>query len=462
MGEPMYDVVVLGGGGGGVPAAVRASQLGGRVVIVEKKDLGGFCMNRGCIPFTHMMTAVRILGNIPLGKSIGLHFSGLTKDYTLLQRRGQELIAFMGQGVRSMLKKNKVTFIEGRGRIKGKGALDVDGKEITFKKLVLAAGTRWRKPDFPGADLEGVVNTDDLLTMKALPESAVLFGESPWLLEIAQFLAVYGCKVTLAVPGKRILSEESKTIAARLRKKLKDDGIEIQTLGGIERVAKRSGGLTVSFSAQGNPQQRDVDLLITLERDASLKGLGLETIGLDEESAFLPVNDKAETAVEGVYAIGDVTAPPGKRYSHRAAGMGLVAAENAMGHEAFINPGSLVRVLFTHPEVAAIGLTPKEAKQQGYDVIVGTAPLAMNPLGMILAEDEGVVEVVGDKKYGEILGVHILGPGASEMTGAALCCIKLEATLDTLAGMAFPHPTLSESLAEAARDALGKPIYLPR
>ncbi|MFH1487679.1 MAG: FAD-dependent oxidoreductase [Pseudomonadota bacterium] len=418
------------------------------------KDLGGFCMNRGCIPFVHMMTAIRILRNTALGKSMGLDFSGLTKEYASLSRRRLELIAFMGQGVRSMLKKNNVTFIEGTGRIRGKGAIDVDGKNITFKKLILATGTRWRKPDFPGADLEGVVNTDHLLTMKAVPESAMLFGESPWLLEVAQFLAGFGCKVTLAVPGKRILSEETKTIAARLKKKLKDDGIEIQTRAVIERVAKRSAGLTVSFSAQGNPQQRDVDLLLTLERDASLKGL-------DEESTFLPVNDKAETAAEHVYAIGDLTAPPGKRYSHRAAGMGLVAAENAMGNQAFFNPGSLVRVLFTHPEAAAIGLTPKEAKQQGYDVIVGTAPLAMNPLGMILAEDEGVVEVVGDKKYGEILGVHILGPGASEMTGAALCCIKLEATPDTLAGMAFPHPTLSESLAEAARDALGKPIYLP-
>ncbi|MFH1491348.1 MAG: FAD-dependent oxidoreductase, partial [Pseudomonadota bacterium] len=207
MGEPMYDVVVLGGGGGGVPAAVRASQLGGRVAVVEKKDLGGFCMNRGCIPFVHMMSAVRILRYTALGKSMGLNLSGLTKEYAALPRRRQELIAFMGQGVRSMLKKNKATFIEGTGRIRGKGSLDVDGEKISFKKLILATGTRWRKPDFPGSDLKGVVNTDYLLTMKALPESAVLCGESPWLLEIAQFLAGFGCRVTLAVPGKRILSE---------------------------------------------------------------------------------------------------------------------------------------------------------------------------------------------------------------------------------------------------------------
>jgi dihydrolipoamide dehydrogenase len=461
MDEEIYDVVVLGGGAGGVPAAIRASQLGGKVAIIEARDFGGQCMNRGCIPLGHMMVASRIIKNHTLGKDMGLCVPHITPEYPALIKRQDELIAFMRQGVRSTLKKNNVEVIEGRGRIAGKGTLDVEGKSISCKKLILATGAQWRKPEFPGAELEEVVNTDFLFTAQALPQRALLYGESPWLLEIAQFLTRFGSQVTLATTQKVILSQESKTIATRLRKILKDEGVEITTQSTIENVRKKKEGLFVELSGKEGPQEVVVDTIVTLEREAALKGIGLKTINLDEESSFLSVNERMETSQEGVYAIGDLTAPPEQHYSHRAAEMGIVAAENAMGKGASLNSRNLPRVLFTHPEVASIGFTPKEAKAMGYEVVVGAAPLSMNPLGMILAESEGIVEIVADKSYGEILGVHLIGTAASEMIGQALMAIQMEATLHELAATPFPHPTLSESLAEAARDALGNPLYLP-
>ena len=459
--EKDYDIIVLGGGAGGVPAAIRAAQLGGSVAIIENRDFGGQCMNRGCIPFGHMMVASNILGSLSLGKDMGLTFQGVTIDYPTLRKRQDELITFMRQGVTSTLKKNKVEIIEGRGEIKGEGKVEINGKTISYKNIILATGAQWLKPEFPGADLEEAVNTDSLLAVDILPKRVLLFGRSPWLIEIAQFLNRFGTHATLATQEDTILSDESKTITTRLRKVLKNEGIDIKTQAEILALTKKKDGLHVDLNAKDARETVIVDNVITLERTAALYDLGLKSINLDEDSEYIAVNNKMETGTKGVYAIGDLTGPQSQHYSHLASEMGIIAAENAMGKDTSRNARILTRVLFTQPEVACVGLKPKEAKNEGYEVIVGSAPLSMNPFGMILSENEGIIEVVADKKYGEILGVHLIGTAASEMAGQAVLAIQMEASLDDLDKTPFPHPTLSESLAEAARDALGKPIYLP-
>jgi dihydrolipoamide dehydrogenase len=461
MSKEPYDVIVLGGGAGGVPAAIRAAQLGGRVAIIEHREFGGQCMNRGCIPFGHMMVASNLIGSLSLGMDMGIAVSGMTTDYPTLIKRQDELIAFMRQGVRSTLKKNKVEIIEARGEIAGKGKIVIHGKTITFKKLILATGAQWQRPGFPGTDLEEVVNTDYLLSAETIPKRALLYGASPWLIEIAQFITRFGSQVTLVIPAETILPGQSRTITTRLRKVLRNEGIDIKARAVIEHVTGNKKGLTVAITNKDGTETMGVDILLTLERAPALKGIGLKSINLDEESPFLAVNERTETSVEGVYAIGDLTAPPHIHYSHRAAGMGIAAAENAMGREVTVNPRTLTKVLFTQPEVASVGLSAKEAKEEGYEAVVGSAPLSMNPFGMLLAENEGIIEVVADKRYGEILGVHLIGTSASAMAGQAVLAIQMEATLEDLDKAPFPHPTLSESLAEAARDALGNPIYLP-
>ena len=281
-----YDVIVLGGGAGGVPAAVRAAQLGGRVAVVENNLFGGLCMNRGCVPFGHMMVASNILGSLSLGRDMGLDFSGVSSDYTALLKRQDELIAFMRQGVESTLKKNKVDIIKGKGRLSGKGKLEVNGKTISCKKIILATGARWIEPDFPGADLKEVINSDELLETDKLPKRALLFGSTPWLIEIAQFLHRFGSRVTLATAEKALLANENKPIRSRLQKALKEQGIRILSTAKISAIKKKKDGLHCVLKAKKKDETIVVDRVICLRRKASLAGLGLDTVGLDDKSDF--------------------------------------------------------------------------------------------------------------------------------------------------------------------------------
>ncbi|MBN2032502.1 MAG: FAD-dependent oxidoreductase [Deltaproteobacteria bacterium] len=461
MPERSRDVVVLGGGAGGVPAAIRAAQLGGRVVLVEGGELGGLCMNRGCVPYGHMMAAAGILGSLGLGKEMGIHFGRITTDYGTLIARQESLIAFMREGVRSTLKKRDVRIIQGRGRITGKGRVEVNGEVLHFERLILATGAGWLKPSFPGAELDGVINSSELLKMDKPPGRALLYGRSPWLLEIAQFLHRFGSEVTMATPDKTILPEESKIIRMRLARFLKEQGITVLSGVEIAGLNKDKEGLRVLFSGRGRGEELVFDRVISIRRKAWLSNLGLDILGLDDKAEYVEVNERMETSVPGIYAIGDLTSPETMHYSHLSSAGGMAAAENAMGGNSSFHRRSRCRILFTRPQVACVGLTGKEATRAGYDIITGAAPLSMNPFGMLISQTEGIVEVVAEKKYGEVLGVHFIGEGAAEMAGQGVIAIQMEATLEELARAAFPHPTLSESLAEAARDALGTPIYLP-
>ncbi|MDZ7697789.1 MAG: NAD(P)/FAD-dependent oxidoreductase [Deltaproteobacteria bacterium] len=457
----MKDVIVIGGGAGGVPTAIRASQLGAEVAIVEAHQFGGLCMNRACVPFGHMMIATHILGAVEFGQKMGLSFDNLSMDFAALKKRQDELIDFMRKGVTSTLKKNNIELIEGKGQLAGKGKVAVNGETMDCKTVILATGATWAKPDFPGGDLDGVINTDDLLKMDALPDRVLLFGRSPWLLEIAQFLNRFGSEAIVAIQDKAILPDESKTIHSRLRKVLKDQGIDVRREADITKVSEQKKGIQVDLTAKEGKETVSVDCILYIEREAALKDLGLPRVGLDENLEYIETDDRMETQAKGVYAIGDLTGPGARHYSHFSSEGGIVAAENAMGLTAAMNPHTFTRVLFTRPQVACVGLTPKAAKKAGYDTVVGAAPYGMNPFGMLMAENEGIVEVVAENKYGEILGVHFIGSNAAEMAGQAVLTIQLEATLEDLARASFPHPTLSESLSEAARNALGRHIYLP-
>lgn len=461
MNKETFDVIVIGGGAGGVPAAVRTAQLGGRVAIIEEGLLGGLCMNRGCIPFGHMMVASHILGSLSLGKEMGIECPGLTKNYARLTNRQVELIEFMRQGVQGMLQRHQVRLYTGRGKLKGQGAVEVNGQVLSGKKIILATGGKWLKPDFPGGDHKGVSNSDYLLTTKKLPKKCLLYGDGPIIIEIAQFLRRFGSEALLVTKQKSLLNDESKVIRSRLTKALKREKIKVRTGTEILVVEKKKTGLHSLLKTAKGEERVVVDRVITLRRGASLEGLGLHTVGLDETTEFVRIDERMKTGNNNVYAIGDATAPEARHYSHLATAGGIVAAENAMGLDSSFDTRVATRVSFTQPQVACIGLTKREAREAGYDVVVGTAPLSMNPFGMIISQNEGIVEIVSEKQYGEILGIHILGEGACDMAGQAVLAIQMEMTLEELARAQFPHPTLSESLPEAAREALGQAIYLP-
>jgi len=280
-------------------------------------------------------------------------------------------------------------------------------------------------------------------------------------MKIAQFLSRFGSQVWLVTQEEGLLQDESKSIRSRLAKAFQTQGITAITGAKDLALKKKSAGVEAVMAVKDKKETLQVDLVIALDRVAAVKDLGLETVGLDEKAEFLRVNERMETGVKGLYAIGDLTAPENKHFSHVASSGGLVAAENVMGMNRVFNQRTVTRIAFTSPQVACVGLTGKEAKALGYEVVVGAAPLSMNALGMITVQTDGLVEVVADKRYGEILGVHIIGDSACEMIGQAVLAIQQEMTLEELAQTTFPHPTLSESIAEAARDALGAAIYLP-
>ena len=457
----IFDVVVLGGGPGGVAAAIRASQLGGKVAIVEKNDLGGLCMNRACVPFGHSMAVAGILKDLTLAREMGVTCSGVQADYAKTKKRQDALVAFMRQGVAAMLRKNQVELIRGQGTVTGPQTLDVGGTPVSFGKLILATGGNWVLPGIPQSDSGSIINSGDLLRMDELPRRAVLFGESPWKIQLAQFLHFFGSEVTLIADEKTLLPGESKAISARLMKALRNDGLTIKTECSIKAVERNGDDLKVNLQANGDSEDLIVDRVISLTRGVTTHGLGLECLGLESSVGAVRVNSKMETGAPGVYAVGDITKPALLQYSHGASEEGIAAAENAMGREVHIDPSARPRVLFTRPEVACVGLTGKQAKESGYGVALGAAPLSMNALGMIMKENEGLVEVVADQGSGRILGVHIVGRGAHEIIGQGVLAIRMGTDLEQLAAAPFPHPSLSESLAEAARDALGRPIYLP-
>ena len=456
-----YDVIVVGGGAGGVAAAIRAAQLGGKVAVVEGNKLGGLCMNSGCVPFGHMMVASRILGDLALAKDMGIACTGISKDLSTLLQRQKELITFMQQGVKTIFGKRKITLVTGKGKLSGAGKVDVNGKTLSAKAIILAAGAQWLKPDFAGSDLPQVVNSEYLLTAKELPKRCLLYGGGAWSMKIAQFLNRFGSQVWLVTQEEGLLHHESKSIRLRLAKALQTQGITMVTGAKNLALMEKSGGVEAVMAVKDKEETLQVDLVIALHRAAAVKDLGLETVGLDERAEFLRVNERMETGVKGLYAIGDLTAPENKHFSHVASSGGLVAAENAMGMNRVFNERTVTRVAFTSPQVACVGLTGKEAKGMGYEVVTGAAPLSMNTLGMITVQTDGLVEIVADKRYGEILGIHIIGDSACEMIGQGVLAIQQEMTLEELAQTTFPHPTLSESIAEAARDALGAAIYLP-
>ncbi|MBP1741252.1 MAG: dihydrolipoamide dehydrogenase [Deltaproteobacteria bacterium] len=456
-----YDVIVIGGGAGGVAAAIRAAQLGGKVAVVEGNKLGGLCMNSGCVPFGHMMVASNILADLALAKDMGIACTGISKDLSTLLQRQKELITFMQQGVKTIFGKRKITLVTGKGKLSGAGKVDVNGKTLSANAIILSAGAQWLKPDFAGSDLPQVVNSEYLLTAKELPKRCLLYGGGAWSMKIAQFLNRFGAQVWLVTQEEGLLHNESKSIRLRLAKALQTQGITVITGAKNLALKKKSAGVEAVMAVKDKEETLQVDLVIALDRVAAVKDLGLETVGLDEKAEFLRVNERMETGVKGLYAIGDLTAPEKKHFSHVASSGGLVAAENAMGMNRVFNERTVTRIAFTSPQVACVGLTGKEAKSMGYEVVTGAAPLSMNTLGMITVQTDGLVEIVADKRYGEILGIHIIADSACEMIGQGVLAIQQEMTLEELAQTTFPHPTLSESIAEAARDALGAAIYLP-
>jgi dihydrolipoamide dehydrogenase len=451
----MFDVLIIGGGPGGYAAAIRTAQLKGKVALIEEAQLGGTCVNRGCIPSKVWLRAAYLKYWIEHSEEFGLKTTLQGWDLGAIIQRKNGVAGDIREGMGALLKKNGVDRITGRGVFRNSREVSVEGKTYEAKKFIIATGSSSAVPAIPGIKDEALT-AEQIFDLEKLPSSVLILGGGPIEVEVASVCAAFGAKTTLIVPERRILPMEDNGTSQRLNQALKSQGIEIVRGAKVEEITQKEGELQARVGEKWLKAER----IITGDRKANTAGLGLENLGLKlKDDGSILVSEKLETSVSGIYAIGDVVG--GSMLSHAASNMGVTAAENVMGGEAVFRSHLVPRGLWTNPEMAAVGISEEEAGKQGLDINVGIFPYSVNGLGILRGQGDGAVKIISEAKYGQILGVHIVGTGATELIGEAVMALQLECTVDELAHSIRLHPTFSECMMDAARDAASWALYLP-
>lgn len=451
------DLVVIGGGSGGFAAAMRAAQLGGRVTLVEADLYGGNCMNRACIPTTFLMAAARQMQSVRKAGLFGVRAGEPEADLRALHERKDLLIEGLRLGTEQLLTEYGITLLRGRGQLVARDVVEVDGQRIPARNIVIATGSVAAQLPVEGADLPGVIGTEEAITLQEVPARIAVIGSQPWDLELAQFFHILGSQVTLIEPGPQLLPEADREVSQRLSKHLYDSGIAIRRGVAVEAIRQREDGALAVLLANG--QEVLADRVLAARRLPNSIGLGLREQGVQTEGGAIVVNDRMETSVPHIYAVGDVVAGP--MWSHKANAEGIVAAENALGRASRMDYRALPRCVYTWPEVAWVGLTEEEALAQGLEVAVGKFPIAINPYAMILEEGAGMVKVIAGR-YGKILGVHVMAPGAVDLINTAAMAMMAEATVEELIHLIPAHPSIGEALVDAAMDVEKRSLHLPK
>ncbi|MBZ2174733.1 dihydrolipoyl dehydrogenase [Schnuerera sp. xch1] len=456
-----YDLIIIGGGPGGYVAAIKAAQLGGKVAVVEKEKLGGVCLNWGCIPTKTILKTAKLYKDILRGEEfgiIGIDNADIKVDWNLLTKRKDKVVKRLVSGIYTLFKRNKIDLFEGMGKVIDKNNVEVNGETITGKNLILATGAKDNIPSIEGLDnaLKSgkIINSKGALQLEEIPKDLVIVGGGVIAVEFATIFNSLGSNVTLIQRSSRILSSTEKEMANTLQKQLIRKGINILTDTRLKSITEAR----VLIDHKGEEKLFKGDkYLISLGLKAQLNGIENLNLELDSKG-FVKTNEKMETSIEGVYAIGDLN---GKfALAHVASAEGIVAAGNIMGKDSTMNYDIVPSCIYTFPELASVGLTEEEAKNRGYDITVSKFPLAAN--GKALAEGEtiGFAKIISDNQYGEVIGTHIMASNATDMISEAIMTIQIEGTVYDIAKAIHPHPTLSETVMEAAFGAIDKPIHI--
>ena len=466
-----YDLVIIGSGPGGYVAAIRAAQLGLRTAIVEKDarvpgvGLGGTCLHRGCIPTKAMLKSATLLTEARAAAEFGVRTAGVELDFPAVAKFRDKVVFKGARGVEYQMKKNKVDVHAGRGRLAGRNAVIVtgDGGEtrLETKNVLIATGSVPRDLPFLKADGERILNSDHILKATSVPKSLLVIGSGAVGAEFASCFSRYGAKTVLVEVLPRLLPVEDEEISKEIEKSFRRKGIECHVKTGVESVTPNADG-TVTVAAKGpdgGPLSWTVEeVLLAVGRRPVTEGLGLETAGIATDRGYVVVDKWQRTNVPNVWAIGDVT--PTIWLAHVASAEGIVAAEVMAGYPTHaINRDQVPGCTYCDPEVASIGLTEAKARERGYDVAVGKFGFQVLAKSAMEHTNEGFVKVVSEKKYDEILGVHIVGPHATELISEASALLRCEATTEEMIRTIHAHPTLSEALHEAAEAVHGHNIH---
>jgi len=463
--DQSYDVAIIGSGPGGYVAAIRASQLNLNTVLIEKDNLGGICLNWGCIPTKALLKSAETYALFKEAKNFGLKADNVSFDFEKIIERSRKVATVNSKGVEFLMKKNKITVIKGQGRIKSPSLIEVadhTGKnsQINAKHIIIATGGRPRS--IPGIDFDGknIIEYRKAMSLETQPKSIVIVGAGAIGIEFAYFYNQLGTKITIIEMMDNILPIEDHEISDLLAKSFKKNKIDIHTSTTVETIKKTKDGVTVTYKKNGKEETVSADkALIAIGIQGNVEDLGLEEAGITIEKSFVPVNQWYETNVKGVYAIGDITGPP--LLAHVASHEGIICIEKIAGQSPHpLDYESIPGCTYCQPQVASIGMTESKAKKAGYDLKIGRFPYAASGKARAIGERDGFVKLIFDNKYGEILGAHIIGAEATEMIAEIGMAKSLESTPLELAKTIHAHPTLSEMIMEAAGDALGQAVHI--
>jgi dihydrolipoamide dehydrogenase len=464
MAERQYDVTVVGGGPGGYVAAIRAAQLGMKVGLVERDKLGGICLNWGCVPSKALLKSAELYNTFKKSQEYGISHTGLTFDFSKIISRSRGVADRISKGVEYLMKKNKIEIIPGTAKLIGRNSIEVTKEgtvteRITSKNIILATGGRPRSVPGVAIDRKKIITSTEAMSLSEQPKSLIVIGGGAIGVEFAYFYNSLGTKVTIVEMLPSVLPIEDKEITKILDSSLKKSGIDILTNTKVENI-KIDHEVTVTVSDKEGKKDIKADLaLMAVGVQANIENLGLEGIGVKTERGFIVVNEFGKTNIDGIYAIGDVSGPP--LLAHVASHEGIVAVNHIAGKAKHgIDKSNIPSYTYCQPQVASVGFTEEAAIAKGYKVKIGRFPF--RPLGkaMAIGETEGIVKLVFDEKYGELLGAHIVGSEATEMIAELGMAKALETTWEELHNTMHAHPTLSEAVMEAAGQAFDAAIHI--
>lgn len=458
-----YDVIVLGSGPGGYPAAIRASQLGKKVAIVEKENLGGICLNWGCIPTKALLKSAQVYEYAKHSKDYGITIADPTADFGGVIGRSRGVADKMSKGIQFLMKKNKIDVIMGTGKLIAANKLEItaaDGSKKTeeAKNIIIATGGRARA--LPSLPIDGVkiIEYRKAMSLPTQPKSMIICGSGAIGSEFAYFYNSMGTKVTIVEFMPRIVPVEDEDISKELEKQFKKQGMTIMTSSEVLSVDTSGDGVKAKVKTQTGEVTLEADILLSaVGVVANIEGIGLEELGIKTEKGKIVVDANQQTTVKGVYAIGDCT--PGQALAHVASKEGINAAEHIAGHHPEpVDYNNIPGCTYCTPEIASVGYTEKAAKEAGYEIKVGKFPFIASGKAVASGATDGFVKVIFDAKYGEFLGCHMIGMNVTDMIAEAVVARKLETTGHEILNAVHPHPTMSEAMKEATAAAYGEAI----